>query len=334
MKILALISTVLIPFSAYSAECDKTKILKEIKISKNFVYGIGQAKSEEITKARDEARSRSYHDLLTQISVNVRTQSVLNETQNTSDYNSKVEVTSELNLLNDVSWEKEFYEDENFCALSSFDVEKGYRNVESELKVLDKKISPVIEAKKKKDYIEIIRLFSKAKADIDSNEELINKGDAFKDYLKKNGKSWSEKFKNYSLEINNSLEEAKKQVVFFIAPFPEYDEVVLDTEGLLSSQGYKVQIGGVVPKNGIEIEFREERAPKPTTTALGFTVVYKFSVIIKDLSTKQVLGASKDTTVQGFSKNNNFDEALASASRQMTLVVDEVLKNSIPGVLE
>jgi len=334
MKILVLISTVLLISKSYAIECDKIKMLKEIKVSKNFVYGIGQSNQDDFIKAKEEARARSYQDLLTQISVNVRTQSVLNETESSADYNAKVEINSELNLLNDVSWEKEFFERSTYCALSSFDVEKAYKSVEGELKILEKKMAPALEAKKKKDYIEIIRLFSKAKEDIDSNEELINKGDAFKDFLKKGGKSWREKFKNYSVEINNSLDEAKKKVTFFIEPFPKYDEVVLDTEALLSSQGYKVQIGGNLPKTGIAVEFKEDRAPKPTTTALGFTVIYKFSVIIKDLSTKQVLGASKDTTVQGFSNNSNLDEALASASRQMTLIVDEVIKNSIPGALD
>ena len=99
-------------------------------------------------------------------------------------------------------------------------------------------------------------------------------------------------------------------------------------------KGFTVQSGGVKPKTGIEIQFKEAGIPRKTKSALGYTIVYKFGVIIKDISSGRVLGTNKGATVQGFSSEESEDDALASASKQMSLNVMDALKNAVPGLIQ
>jgi hypothetical protein len=156
----------------------------------------------------------------------------------------------------------------------------------------------------------------------------------YKTYLKESGVSWWEKFKTAEVDLDKTYEEAKRSIVFYIDEFPKYEEVALDAESIIGSKGFTVQKGGVKSKDGIEIEFKEAGIPRKTKSALGYTIVYKFGVIVKDRATGRVLGTNRGATVQGFSNDENEDDAIASASKQMSLNVLEAVKTAIPGLIQ
>jgi hypothetical protein len=189
-------------------------------------------------------------------------------------------------------------------------------------------------AQKKKDFIEVVRKYDIAKKDIEANESTILRADMYKTYLKKIGPSWWEKFKTAEVDLDKTYDEAKRSIVFFIDEFPKYEEVALDAESYIGGKGFTAQVGGTKPKSGLEIVFKEAGTPRKTKTALGYTIVYKFGVIIKDIASGRVLGSNKGSTVQGFSTNEDEDDALASAAKQMSLNVMDALKTAIPGLLQ
>ena len=56
--------------------------------------------------------------------------------------------------------------------------------------------------------------------------------------------------------------------------------------------------------------------------------------MIKDIASGRILGTNKSSTVQGFSTEGNEDDAVASASKQMSLNVMEALKSAVPGLIQ
>jgi hypothetical protein len=202
------------------------------------------------------------------------------------------------------------------------------------MRVLDKKLEDVMAAQKSKKYVEVVRRYDIAKKDIEANDSAILRADMYKTYLKESGISWWEKFKTAETDLDKTYEEAKGSIVFYIDEFPKYEEVALDAESMIGSKGFTVQKGGVKSKEGIEIEFKEAGIPRKTKSALGYTIVYKFGVVIKDRATGKVLGTNRGATVQGFSNDENEDDALASASKQMSLNVMDAVKTAIPGLIQ
>jgi len=259
----------------------------------------------------------------------------LDETDKSTAYKGIINVSTNVDKVIGIKFFKEAKDSSNTtCMAYSFDVATAYSDAQGFMKVLDKKLEDVMSAQRKKEFVEVVRRYDLAKKDIEDNEWAILRADMYKTYLKKEGQSFWEKFKTAEVDLDKTYDEAKKSIVFFIAPFPKYDEVALDTETMLGGRGFTAQVGGTKPKSGIEIVFKEAGKPRKTKTALGFTMVYKFGVVIKDIISGRVLGSNKGATVQGISREENEDDAIASAALQMSLNVQEALKSAVPGLIQ
>jgi hypothetical protein len=259
----------------------------------------------------------------------------LEETDKSTAYKGIANVTTNVDKINGIKFFKERKDSNNTtCMAYTFDVATAYNEAQGFMKVLDKKLEDVMSAQKKKDFVEVVRRYDIAKKEIELNDSNILRADMYKTYLKKEGQSFWEKFKTAEVDLDKTYDEAKQSIVFFIAEFPKYDEVALEAESMLGGKGFTAQVGGVKPKVGIEIIFKEAGTPRKTKSALGFTIVYKFGVLIKDIKTGRVLGTNKGSTVQGFSTDASEDDALASASKQMSLNVQDALKSAVPGLIQ
>lgn len=326
----------LLPFSftAYAGNCDREELMKGYNTSSNSIFGIGISTNKDKTKGKEEAKERAYQDIVSQLRSNVESSMTLEETDKSTAYKGIVNVTTNVDKVIGIKFFKEAKDSSNTtCMAYTLDVATAYNDAQGFMKVLDKKLEDVMIAQKKKNFVEVVRRYDIAKKDIESNEWAILRADMYKTYLKKEGASFWEKFKTAEVELDKTYDEAKKSIVFYIAPFPKYDEVALDTETMLGGKGFTAQVGGVKPKSGIEIVFKEAGKPRKTKTALGFTMVYKFGVVIRDLVTGRVLGSNKGATVQGISNEDSEDDAIASASLQMSLNVQEALKSAVPGLI-
>ena len=326
----------LLSFSQLMAgECDRESLMRDYSPSISNIFGIGISTNKDKLVGKDEAKQRAYQDIVSQLRSNVESSMTLDETDKSTAYKGIVNVTSNVDKIIGIKFYKEAKDSNNTtCMAYTFDVATAYNDAQGFMKILDKKLEDVMSAQQKKDYVEVIRKYDLAKKDIESNEWAILRADMYKTYLKKDGPSYWEKFKMAEVELDKSYDDAKKNVAFYIDEFPKYDEVALDAESLLGGKGFTAQVGGAKPKSGIEIVFKEAGNPRKTKTALGFTIVYKFGVIIKDISTGRVLGTNKGATVQGFSTSDSEDDALASASKQMSLNVLDAIKNAVPGLIQ
>jgi hypothetical protein len=318
-----------------AGDCDRESLMKGYSPSSSTIFGIGISTNKDKLAGKDEAKQRAYQDIVSQLRSNVESSMTLDETDKSTAYKGIVNVTSNVDKIIGIKFYKEAKDSNNTtCMAYTFDVATAYNDAQGFMKVLDKKLEDVMSAQNKKNYVEVIRRYDIAKKDIESNEWAILRADMYKTYLKKDGASFWEKFKTAEVELDKTYDEAKKNVVFYIDEFPKYDEVALDAESLLGGKGFTAQVGGTKPKSGIEIVFKEAGNPRKTKTALGFTIVYKFGVIIKDITTGRVLGTNKGATVQGFSTTDSEDDALASASKQMSLNVLDAIKNAVPGLIQ
>ncbi|NOT80412.1 MAG: hypothetical protein HOP07_15565 [Bacteriovoracaceae bacterium] len=321
-------------FTAYAGNCEREELMKGYNTSSNSIFGIGISTNTDKTKGKEEAKERAYQDIVSQLRSNVESSMTLEETDKSTAYKGIVNVTTNVDKVIGIKFFKEAKDSSNTtCMAYTLDVATAYNDAQGFMKVLDKKLEDVMSAQKKKEFVDVVRRYEIAKKDIESNEWAILRADMYKTYLKKEGTSFWEKFKTAEVELDKTYDEAKKSIVFYIAPFPKYDEVALDTETMLSGKGFTAQVGGVKPKSGIEIVFKEAGKPRKTKTALGFTMVYKFGVVIRDLVTGRVLGSNKGATVQGISNEDSEDDAIASASLQMSLNVQEALKSAVPGLI-
>lgn len=321
--------------NAYAGNCDRDELMKGYTPSNTTIFGIGISTDKDKVKGKDEAKQRAYQDIVTQLRANVESSMTLDETDKTSAYKGIVNVSTSVDKINGIKFFKEGKDSNNTtCMAYTFDVASAYDDAVGFMKVLDKKLEDVLAAQKKKDFIEVVRKYEIAKKDIEANESTILRADMYKTYLKKIGPSWWEKFKTAEVDLDKTYDEAKRSIVFFIDEFPKYEEVALDAESYIGGKGFTAQVGGAKPKSGIEIVFREAGTPRKTKTALGYTIVYKFGVIVKDIATGRVLGSNKGATVQGFSTNEDEDDALASASKQMSLNVMDALRTAIPGLIQ
>lgn len=321
--------------SAHAGDCDRTELMKGFTPSSNVIFGIGLSTDKDKLKGKDEAKQRAYQDIVSQLRANVESSMTLDETDKSTAYKGIVNVSTNVDKIIGVKFFKEAKDSNNTtCMAYTFDVATAYNDAVGFMKVLDKKLEDVMTAQKKKDFVEVVRRYEVAKKEIDNNESAILRADMYKTYLKREGQSWWEKFKMAEVELDKTYDEAKNNIVFFIDEFPKYEEVALDTESFIGGKGFTAQVGGTKPKAGIEIVFKEAGIPRKTKTALGYTIVYKFGVIIKDIASGRVLGSNKGATVQGFSANEDEDDALASASKQMSLNVMEAIKTAIPGLLQ
>lgn len=322
-------------FSAYAGDCDRDELMKGYVSVESTIFGIGLSTNKDKLKSKEEARQRAYQDIVTQLRANVESTMTLNETDKSTAYNGIINVSTNIENIIGIKFFKEGRESNNtICMAYTFDVESAYRDAVGFMKVLDKKIESVMISQKKKNFIEVVRLYDTTKKDFKNSESVILRADMYKVYLKKIGMSWWEKFKTAEVDLDKTYEEAKGSIVFYIDEFPKYAEVALEAETMIGGKGFTVQVGGAKPKTGIELVFKEAGLPRKTKSALGHTIVYRFGVIVKDIATGKVLGTNKGATVQGFSNNDSEDEALVSASKQMSLNVLEALKSSIPGLIQ
>ena len=325
---------VLSAVGAQAGDCDRDELMKGYNPSSNSIFGIGLSTNKDKLLGKDEAKQRAYQDIVSQLRSNVETSMTLDETDKSTAYKGIVNVSTNVDKIIGIKFFKEAKDSNNTtCMAYTFDVATAYTDAVGFMKVLDKKLEDVMSAQRKKEYVEVVRRYDIAKKEIEANEPAILRADMYKTYLKKDGPSWWEKFKTAEVDLDKTYDESKKNIVFYIAEFPKYDEVALDAESVIGGKGFTVQSGGAKPKSGIEIVFKEAGTPRKAKTALGFTMVYKFGVIVKDIATGRVLGTNKGATVQGFSTNESEDEALASASKQMSLNVLDAVKSAVPGLL-
>lgn len=325
----------LVSQQAFSAECDREELMKGYKPASTTIFGVGLSTNADKVRAKDEAKERAFQDIVTQLRSNVESSMTLTETDKATAYQGLVKVQTDVDKMIGVKFFKEGSDSNvSSCMAYTFDVAAAYKDAAGFMRVLDKKLEDVVNAMKKKQYVEVVRLYDVTKKEITANEPYILRADMYKTYLKENGPSWWENFKTAEVNLDKSYEEAKRSIVFYIDEFPKYEEVALDAESMIGGKGFTVQKGGVKSKDGIEIEFKEAGVPRKTKSALGYTIVYKFSVIVKDRATGKVLGTNKGATVQGFSQDENEDDALASASKQMSLNVLEAIRNAVPGLIQ
>lgn len=321
--------------NAYAGNCDRDELMKDYTPSSSTIFGIGLSTDKDKLKGKDEAKQRAYQDIVSQLRANVESSMTLDETDKSTAYKGIVNVSTNVDKIIGIKFFKEAKDSNNTtCMAYTFDVATAYVDAVGFMKVLDKKLEDVMSAQKKKDFVEVVRRYDIAKKDLESNESAILRADMYKTYLKKEGTSWWEKFKTAEVDLDKTYDEAKRSIVFYIDEFPKYDEVALDAETMLGGRGFTAQVGGKKPKSGIEIVFKEAGLPRKTKSALGFTIVYKFGVIVKDIATGRVLGSNKGATVQGFSTDESEDDALASASKQMSLNVMDAVKSAIPGLIQ
>ncbi len=331
----ALVMVMSVAGIAHAGDCDRDELMKGFTPSSNVIFGIGLSTDKDKMKGKDEAKQRAYQDIVSQLRANVESSMTLDETDKSTAYKGIVNVTTNVDKINGIKFYKEAKDSNNTtCMAYTFDVATAYVEAQGFMRVLDKKLEDVMSANKKKDFVEVVRRYDIAKKDIEANDSNILRADMYKTYLKKDGPSFWEKFKTAEVDLDKTYDEAKRSIVFYIDEFPKYDEVALDAESMLGGKGFTAQVGGTKPKSGIEIVFKEAGIPRKTKTALGFTIVYKFGVIVKDIATGRVLGTNKGATVQGFSTNESEDDALASASKQMSLNVQDAVKNAIPGLIQ
>lgn len=331
----ALIATMLVTGNIYAGDCDREALMKDYTPSSGVIFGIGMSTDKDSVKGKDEAKQRAYQDIVSQLRANVETSMTLDETDKSTAYKGIINVSTNVDKVIGIKFYKEAKDSNNTtCMAYTFDVATAYNDAQGFMRVLDKKLEDVMSAQKKKDFVEVVRRYDIAKKDIESNEWAILRADMYKTYLKKEGQSYWEKFKSAEVDLDKTYDEAKRSIVFYIDEFPKYEEVALDAETMLGGKGFTAQVGGTKPKSGIEIVFKEAGIPRKTKTALGYTIVYKFGVIVKDISTGRVLGTNKGATVQGFSTEENEDAALASAATQMSLNVLDAVKTAIPGLLQ
>ena len=320
---------------AQAGDCDRDELMKGYTPTSSVIFGIGLSTDKDKMKGKDEAKQRAYQDIVTQLRANVESIMTLDETEKSSAYKGIVNVSTNVDKINGIKFYKEAKDSNNTtCMAYTFDVATAYTEAQGFMKVLDKKLEDVMTAQKKKDFVEVVRRYDIAKKEIEANDSNILRADMYKTYLKKDGQSFWEKFKTAEVDLDKTYDEAKRSIVFYIDEFPKYDEVALDTESMLGGKGFTAQVGGAKPKSGIEIVFKEAGIPRKTKSALGFTIVYKFGVVVKDISTGRVLGTNRGATVQGFSDDGNEDDALASASKQMSLNVFDAIKTAVPGLLQ
>jgi hypothetical protein len=320
---------------AYAGLCDREELMKGFNPSSSVIFGIGLSNDKDKLKSSEEAKQRAYQDIVTQLRANVESTMTLEETDKSTAYRGIVNVQTNVDKIIGIKFFKETSDSSaTSCMAYTLDVAAAYRDAVGFMRVLDKKLEDVIAAQKSKQYVEVVRRYDIAKKDIEANNSSILRADMYKTYLKENGISWWEKFKIAETDLDKTYEEAKRSIIFYIDEFPKYEEVALDAESMIGSRGFTVQKGGVKSKEGIEIEFKEAGIPRKTKSALGYTIVYKFGVVIKDRATGRVLGTNKGATVQGFSNDENEDDALASASKQMSLNVMEAVKTAIPGLIQ
>lgn len=331
----ALILTATALGSAYAGDCDRDQLMKGYTPSSNMIFGIGISTDKDKIKGKEEAKQRAYQDIVSQLRSNVESSMSLDETDKSTAYKGIINVSTNVDKVMGIKFYKEAKESNNTtCMAYTFDVSAALVDAEGFMKVLDKKLEDVMAAQRKKDFVEVVRRYDIAKKDLEANEWAILRADMYKTYLNKPGASWWEKFKTSEVDLDKTYDEAKRSIVFFIDEFPKYDEVALDAESMLGGKGFTAQVGGTKPKSGIEIVFKEAGIPRKTKTALGFTIVYKFGVIVKDIATGRTLGTNKGATVQGFSTTDSEDDAMASASKQMSLNVLDAIKTAIPGLIQ
>lgn len=312
----------------HGGECERAELMKGFNPSETKIFGIG------VSNDKNKAKDLSYQDIVSQLRADVDSKMTVNETEKESTYNGAITVSSKIEKINGIKFFKEGKDSNTVCMAYVFDVAAAYTEAEGYMRALDKKLEDALDAQKKKDYIETIRKFNLAKLELEKNETNILRADIYKTYLKKIGKPFWERFKGIEVDLDKIYEEAKTKIIFYIDPFKKYDEVALEAEAMLGEKGFIAQVGGLKPKNGIEIVFKEAGVPRKTKTSLGFTVVYRFGVIIKDIFSGRVLGTNKSSVVQGFSSNENEDDALLSASKQMSLNLQDALKNALPGLIQ
>ncbi len=328
-----IISTLTI--NAHAGNCDRDELMKGYSPTSSTIFGIGMSTDKDKIKGKDEAKQRAYQDIVTQLRSNVETTMTLDETDKATAYKGIINVSTNVDKMIGVKFFKENKESNSVrCMAYTFDVDTAYKDAVGFMKVLDKKLEDVMSAQRKKDYIEVVRRYNIAKKNIEDNESTILRADMYKTYLKKEGVSWWEKFKTAEVDLDKTFDEAKLNIVFYIDEFPKYADVALDAETMLGGKGFTAQVGGKKPKKGIELVFKEAGTPRKTKSALGYTLVYKFGVIVKDISSGRVLGTNKSATVQGFSTEGNEEDALASASKQMSLNVMDAIKSAVPGLIQ
>ena len=321
--------------NVYARDCDRDELMKGYAPSSSTILGIGLSTNKDKLKGKDEAKQRAYQDIVSQLRANVESSMTLDETDKSTAYKGIVNVSTNVDNIIGIKFFKEDTESNNTaCMAYTFDVATAYTDAVGFMKVLDKKIEDVMNAQKKKDYVEVVRRYNAAKKDLENNESAILRADMYKTYLKKEGASWWEKFKTAEVDLDKNYDEAKLNIVFYINEFPKYDEVALDAETMLGGKGFTAQVGGKKPKSGIELVFKEAGKPRKTKSSLGYMTVYKFGVIVKDIATGRVLGTNKGATVQGFSTEGSEDDALISASKQMSLNVMDAVKSAIPGLIQ
>jgi hypothetical protein len=338
MKINKGLCTLALTFSigtALAGDCDRDELMKGYNPSSSTIFGIGISTDKDKMKGKEEAKQRAYQDIVSQLRANVESSMTLDETDKSTAYKGRVNVTTNVDKMIGIKFFKEAKDSSNTtCMAYTFDVATAYNDAVGFMKVLDKKLEDVMSSQKKKEFVEVVRRYDIAKKEIEANESLILRADMYKTYLKKEGQSWWEKFKTAEVDLDKTYDEAKRSIVFYIDEFPKYEEVALDAESMIGGKGFTAQVGGAKPKSGIELVFKEAGIPRKTKTALGFTIVYKFGVIVKDIGTGRVLGTNKGATVQGFSTTDSEDDAIASASKQMSLNVMDAIKSAIPGLLQ
>lgn len=321
--------------NAYAGDCDRDELMKSYTPSENTIFGIGLSTDKDKLKGKDEAKQRAYQDVVSQLRANVESSMTLDETDKSTAYKGIVNVSTNIDKMIGVKFFKEARDSGNTtCMAYTFDVATAYNDAVGFMNVLDKKLQDVMSAQKKKDFVEVVRRYDIAKKDLENNESAILRADMYKTYLKRVGASWWEKFKTAEVDLDKTYDEAKRSIVFYINEFPKYDEVALDAETMLGGKGFTAQVGGTKPKSGIELVFKEAGKPRKTKSALGYTIVYKFGVIVKDIATGRVLGTNKSSTVQGFSTDENEDDALISASKQMSLNTMDAVKSAVPGLIQ
>lgn len=326
---------VLATLDAHAGSCDRDELMKGHTSSSSTIFGIGLSTDKDKLKGKDEAKQRAYQDIISQLRANIESSMTLDETDKSTAYKGIINVSTNVDKIIGIKFFKENRESNNTtCMAYTFDVATAYSDAVGFMKVLDKKLEDVMSAQRKKDYVEVVRRYDVAKKDLEKNESFILRADMYKTYLKKEGVSWWEKFKTAEVDLDKMFDEAKVNIVFYINEFSKYDEVALDAETMLGGKGFTAQVGGTKPKKGIELVFKEAGVPRKTRSALGYTIVYKFGVIVKDIATGRVLGTNKGATVQGFSTDGSEDDALASASKQMSLNVIDAVKSAIPGLIQ
>lgn len=331
----ALVITMLLTGHAFAGDCDREALMKDFTPSSGVIFGIGLSTDKDKMKGKDEAKQRAYQDIVSQLRANVESSMTLDETDKTTAYKGIINVSTNVDKVIGIKFFKEAKDSNNTtCMAYTFDVATAFNDAQGFMRVLDKKLEDVMNAQKKKDFVEVVRRYDIAKKDIEANEWAILRADMYKTYLKREGLSYWEKFKTAEVDLDKTYDEAKRSIVFFIAEFPKYEEVALDAESMLGGKGFTAQVGGTKPKSGIEIVFKEAGKPRKTKSALGYTIVYKFGVIVKDISSGRVLGTNKGATVQGFSTEENEDAAMGSAATQMSLNVLDAIKSAIPGLIQ